>query len=150
MPNVLLSGPAGAGKSAAAKEILDAADEPTILIDFQALYAALLGIERDPETGRYPERLASQAYALAMAEYLRRAAITGARAMELDIVITNSDGSPQRRNELRVLLGAEEVTEERVIDPGEETVRARLAAGAVDGELSEQCGRAVARWYGRK
>ena len=99
MPNVLLSGPAGAGKSAAAKEILDAADEPTILIDFQALYAALLGIERDPETGRYPERLASQAYALAMAEYLRRAAITGARAMELDIVITNSDGSPQRRNE---------------------------------------------------
>ena len=57
MPNVLLSGPAGGGKSAAAKEILDAADEPTVIVDFQTIYAALLGIERDPETGRYPERL---------------------------------------------------------------------------------------------
>ena len=148
MPNVLLSGPAGGGKSAAAKEILDAADEPTVIVDFQTIYAALLGIERDPETGRYPERLASQAYALAMAEYLRLAAITAARVMELDIVITNSDGSPQRRNELRILLGAEDVTEE-VVDPGEDVVRARLAAGAVDGELSEQCERAIGRWYGR-
>ena len=83
-----------------------------------------------------------------MAEYLRLAAITAARVMELDIVITNSDGSPQRRNELRILLGAEDVTEE-VVDPGEDVVRARLAAGAVDGELSEQCERAIGRWYGR-
>ena len=72
MPNVLLSGPAGAGKSAAAKEILDAADAPTVVIDFQSLYASVLGIERDPETGRYPERLLSQAYGLALAEYIRR------------------------------------------------------------------------------
>ena len=148
MPNVLLSGPAGAGKSAAAKEILDAADEPTVIVDFQTIYAALLGIERDPETGRYPERLESEAYVLALTEYIRRAAITGARAMEIDVVLTNSDGAPQRRGELRILLGAEEVTEERVIDPGRAVVEARLA-DAVDGELSEQCERAVSRWYGR-
>ena len=68
--------------------------------------------------------------------------------MEIDVVLTNSDGSPQRRNELRVLLGAE--TQEVVVDPGEDVVRARLAAAALDGELSEQCARAVTRWYGRK
>ena len=75
MAGVLLSGPAGAGKTQRAKAMIDNAATPTVAADFQALYASLLQIERLPN-GRYPERLESQAYALAMAEYLRRVIMT--------------------------------------------------------------------------
>ena len=103
MAGVLFSGPPAAGKSQAARELLAQLPQG-VLIDFQTLYAAVLGILRQDD-GRYPERDASQAYALAMAEYLRRAAITAALEMELDPIVTNSDGAPARRNFLLGLLG---------------------------------------------
>ena len=56
MASILLSGPAGSGKSQEARRLLKAASVPTIMIDFQTIYAGLLGIERMPN-GRYPERL---------------------------------------------------------------------------------------------
>ena len=143
MPGILLSGPAGAGKTQQALALL-AASQGATLIDFQRIYAAVAGVERDSETGRYPERNPSQAYLLAVAEYLRRAAITAALDMELDPIVTNSDGSPTRRNFLLGLLGAGAT--EVVIDPGRDVVAARLAG---DGPLSEQCGQAIDRWYGR-
>lgn len=144
MPDVLLSGPAGAGKTAAAESIVAAAEVPTVLIDFQALYASLLGIRRDPETGRYPERLDIQDFALPIAEYVRLTMINRAVENEVDVVATNSDGAPQRRGFLLGLLGPGAV--ERVIDPGIEVVRERLA---VDGVLSTQCEQAIGRWYAR-
>ena len=144
MPNLLLSGPAGAGKTEEARRLLAEMPEGVVL-DFQQLYAALLLIFRDPETRRYPEREATRAYALSMAEYVRKAGIAGARAQELEIIATNSDGSPARREYLLGLLGPGAT--ERVLDPGVETVTARLSNAS--GYLSEGCRDAINRWYGR-
>ena len=144
MPNLLISGPAGANKSAAARELLAAATVPTIMIEFQDLYASVLGLRRDPSTGRYPPRRPQDAYALPLAEYLRQAAITGAIAQELDIVLMNSDGDSDRRAFLLGRLGP--TASERIIDPGIEVVTERLS---VDGTLDPDCARAIQRWYGR-
>ena len=116
---------------------------PTVAVDFQSMYAALLLIERQPD-GRYPERLTRQEYVLPLVEYIRQAAVTGAALMEIDAIVTNSDGSALRRDSLlrRLAFGASE----RVIDPGIDVVRERLA---VNGELSDQCAEAINRWYGR-
>ena len=140
---ILLSGPAGAGKSQAARALL--AEMPQgVLIDFQTLYAAILGILRNAD-GRYPERESHRAYALALAEYLRRAAITGALEMDLEPIVTNSDGNQIRRNFLLGQLGPGAL--ERVIDPGIDVVRERLADAS--GLLSAQCESAIGRWFGR-
>ena len=144
MPNLLISGPAGANKSGAARRLVAEATEPTILVEFQEIYATILGIERDPETGRYPPRRPQDAYALPMAEYLRQAAISGAIAQELDIVLSNSDGDQQRRQFLLGRLGVGAT--ERVIDPGISVVTERLS---VNGTLDPDCARALSRWYGR-
>ena len=114
-----------------------------VIVDFQAIYAALLLLNRDSD-GRYPERQPNQSYLLALAEYIRRAAITGAQEMEIDPIVTNSDGAPARRNLLLGLLGAG--ASETVIDPGIDVVQFRLA---VDGQLSRQCNEAINRWYTR-
>ena len=144
MANLLISGPAGANKSAAARELLSAAAVPTIMIEFADLYASVLGIRRNPETGRYPARRPQDAFALPMAEYLRQAAITGAIAQELDIVLTNSDGNADRRAFLLGRLGAGAT--ERVIDPGISVVTERLS---VQGTLDPDCASAISRWFGR-
>ena len=143
MAGVLLSGPAGAGKSQRAKAMIDNAATPMVAADFQSLYAALLLLERQPN-GRYPERLESQAYALAMAEYLRRVIISAAAEREIDVVTTSSDGAGTRRRALLDALGGNAV--ETVIDPGISVVRSRLA---VNGVVSNQCETAIQRWYGR-
>ena len=104
MAGLLISGPAGAGKSQRARELLDNAATPTVAADFQSLYAALLLLERQPN-GRYPERLESQGYALAMAEYLRRVIMSVAPERDIAVITTNSDGSPVRRKALLDALG---------------------------------------------
>ena len=146
MPGLLLSGPAGGGKTGAAlAELLDRT-APAVIIDFQQIYAALLGIKRNPETGRFPERLDADAYALALAEYVRLSTIRAAREQEIDVIATNSDGDGRRRQFLLGLLGPGST--ERVIDPGIEVVTQRLTVG-VNFEPSEQCRKAINRWYGR-
>ena len=120
MTSLLVSGPAGAGKTAAARLELNRRAAPTVLVDFQSIYATLLGLERLPN-GRYPERLESQAYALATTEYVRRATITAARERQIDVIATNSDGSVVRRRQLLSLLGPG--ASERVIDPGRDVVK---------------------------
>ena len=143
MAGLLLSGPAGAGKTQEARRVIHNSPAPTVAVDFQSMYAALLLIERQPD-GRYPERLTRQEYVLPLVEYIRQAAVTGAALMEIDAIVTNSDGSALRRDSLlrRLAFGASE----RVIDPGIDVVRERLA---VNGELSDQCAEAINRWYGR-
>ena len=142
MAGLLISGPAGGGKSQAAAEVVETTPD-AVMVDYQAVYAGLLGIQRLP-TGRYPERRVEDAYALPLAEYTRRAIITGAVARDLFVVVTNSDGNPARRSTLVGLLGAG--ASERVIDPGRVVVEARLTT--LDGNLSEQCKAALGRWYG--
>ena len=143
MPNTLVSGPAGAGKSRLAGELLGQVQGQGAIVDFQSIYAALLMLRRDPETGRYPERDPADAHLLALAEYVRKAMITGAREMDIEIIATNSDGSPQRREYLRGLLGPGAV--ETVLDPGRAVVEERLS---VNGRLSQQCLDGINRWFG--
>ena len=143
MPSILVSGPAGAGKTQVARELIAASLVPTIMLDFQTIYAGLLGIERDATTRRYAERQEEDAHALRLAEYGRRALITGALAQGLDIIATNSDGNLTRRQTLLSLLGSGAT--ERVVDPGIEVIRARLTFNE---ELSEQCQEAMRRWFG--
>ena len=143
MASVLLSGPAGAAKSALARRLLTDHPQLAVLADFQLVYRALTDVERGRD-GRYPlrdERL------LPTAEYVRRAIITAAVVREIDVIATNSDGSPERRAFLLAQLG--EGAAERIVDPGEDIVRARLADPHT-GDLSDDCGEAIARWYSRK
>ena len=142
MPSILISGPAGAGKSAIARELLAASDVPAVAADFQSLVVALLLLERGAD-GRYPIR---PEWVLPLAEYLRRAVVTGAVNRDLAVIATNSDGSSERRRFLLEQLGPDAV--ERIVDPGRDVVSARLADPAT-GELSDECEGAVNRWYAR-
>ena len=113
-----------------------------MLADFQLVYRALTDDERGRD-GRYPlrdERL------LPTTEYVRRAIVTAAVARDIDVIATNSDGNAERRAFLLAQLGEGAV--ERVVDPGENIVRARLSDAAT-GILSDDCDQAVRRWYGR-
>ena len=102
-------------------------------------------LERGPD-GRYPERLASQAsWLLPLTEYTRQAIITGAGLMDVEVVATSSDGAATRRETLLQRLGPG--SREIVLDPGRAVVEANLAGP--DGVLSDQCGQAINRWYGR-
>ena len=144
MPNILLSGPAGAGKTQEARRLLEASTEPTVAADFQSILAALTLLERQSD-GRYPQRRESQAsWLLPLTEYLRQAVIGAAQERGVDVVATNSDGSPERRALLLSRLGPGAV--EQVIDPGLNIVTQRLS---VDGTLSDQCREAIQRWHGR-
>ena len=142
MGDILLSGPAGAGKTAEARRLLEAYPGPAVALDFQTLYSAVLLIER-LEDGRYPQREPQHQFAYPLVEYLRRAALTAARDREIEVVLTNSDSDPARRATLLGLLkpGAREV----VIDPGRAVVVERLSDA--DGVLSDQCADAVSRWF---
>ena len=143
MPSILLSGPAGAAKSALARRLLAESTELAAVADFQAIYAAITGDLRGPD-GRYPlrnERL------LPITEHVRRSLITGAVARDIEVIATNSDGDPARRSFLLGQLG--EGATERIVDPGEDLVAARLSDPET-GILSDDCKSAIGRWYGRR
>ena len=145
MGNTLISGPAGAGKSRLARDLLSQVQGQGAIVDYQACYSALLLLLRGPD-GRYPERNPADAHLLALSEYVRKAMISGAREMDIEIIATNSDGDPDRRAFLLGLLGAG--ASERVVDPGRDVVSERLA-DAITGELSMECQDALGRWYSR-
>ena len=144
MPGLLISGPAGAGKTALALAEKEARPE-SVILDFQSIYAAVLGLRRDPATGRFPERKGSDAYAMPLVEYTRRVALTGALERELFPIVTNSSGDPERRGFLLGLLGADATG--KVVDPGRSVVEARLTSA--EGTLSPSCKEAINRWYGK-
>ena len=143
LPNTVISGPSGAGKSQLARELLAQVEGQGAIVDFQSIYAAMLLLRRGDD-GRYPERDPADAHLLALAEYTRKAMISGAREMDIEIIATNSDGSPQRREYLRGLLGPGAV--ETVLDPGRTIVEQRLS---VNGVLSQQCALSISRWFSR-
>ena len=140
--SILLSGPAGANKSAIARQII--AEHPGLMVaaDFQSIVVALLLLQRQPD-GRYPIRPEA---VLPLAEYIRRSIITAATAREIDVVATNSDGDAARRAFLLNTLGP--TATERVEDPGRQVVTARLS-DPTTGDLSPECEQAVSRWYER-
>ena len=142
MPNLLISGPAGGGKSSIAREELAAQAGPAVVADFQSVVVALLQLERLAD-GRFPVR---PPWVLPLTEYVRRSIITGAVNRDIAIIATNSDGASERRRFLLGQLGTGAT--ERIVDPGRATVEARLADAAT-GDLSPQCNEAVNRWYSR-
>ena len=142
--NVLISGPAGSGKSAVAREMVEESSELVVVADIQSIVAALTLVRRDPETGKYPVR---DERVLPTAEYIRRSSITAAVARQIRVITTNSDGSQDRRDQLLSLLG--EGSREVIIDPGRGVVAARLS-DARTGKLSTSCSGAINRWYGRR
>ena len=142
MPNLLLSGPAGAGKSQLAIQLRDEFGEPVAIADFQALYAAIAGAVRG-EDGRYPER---DLRFLPLVEYTRQVVMTAAQQRDMAVIATNSDGDPERRRFLLERLGPGAT--ERVVDPGRDVVEARLT-DPVTGQLSPDCRQAIGRWYER-
>ena len=140
MPNVLLSGPAGGGKSQAARDAAAAMPGTTAVADFSAIYAAITLAQRGPD-GKYPDRPTPDPL-LPLAESMRQRVILTAVERDIGVVATNSDGRADRRAYLLGLLGPGAV--ERVIDPGRAVVAARLAGPT---GLSEACAAAVGRWY---
>ena len=115
-----------------------------VAADFQTILAALTLLQRGPD-GRYPPRRESQAsWLLPLTEYVRQTIIGAAQERGVDVVTTNSDGSPERRALLLSRLGPG--ASERIIDPGIQVVSERLS---VEGTLSDQCRDAIQRWYGR-
>ena len=122
-----------------------ASGDADAVIDFQSILAAVLQLRRG-EDGRYPPRDASAERVMPLVEAMRREAIDYGVRAELEIVATNSDGDPERRQFLleRLGVGATEI----VIDPGRDVVEARLA-DSLTGELSSQCSQAIGRWYDR-
>ncbi len=143
MAGVLISGPAGGGKSQAARDERERLPHPAIVVDFQSIYAAITQAQRGPD-GRYPER--DEADLLPIVENIRQHTMIVAVERGINVVATNSDGSPERRGYLLGLLGP--VAAERVIDPGRDVVTARLAS-LTTGELSGACESAIGRWYER-
>ena len=79
-----------------------------------------------------------------MVEYVRRAAITAATARDITPIVSNSDGSQERRAALLGFMGPG--SRETVIDPGVQVVTERLS---VEGYLDPDCRTALDRWYGR-
>ena len=142
MAGLLISGSAGSGKSAAAREELAASNEPAILAEIQPLYAALLGLERLPN-GRYPERLESQSHALRMAEFLRRTILTAGLSRGLKVITSNSDSDLDRRQFLLRELGPGAT--ERIVNVSYDIAVSNLQGP--DGTTSDQCMTAVSRWY---
>ena len=121
--SVLISGPAGAGKTQRARFLQQ--EHGGMVSDFQETYADLLGIERDPVTGRYPPRKPEDRYIISIVQEQRRVAIATAQTRGMPIYFTNSLGEEGRRRALLQSLG--ETAAEEVIDPGEEEVVRRLS-----------------------
>ena len=142
MPNLLISGPAGAGKSSVARLRRREMDQPTVIADFQSIYVAVSGDVRD-NNGNYPER---DPDLLPLVERERQRAIRDAVEMQVGVVATNSDGAQERRDYLLGILGPDAL--EEIVDPGIDVVTARLSDPAT-GSLSDSCSGAISRWYSR-
>ena len=136
MPIVPVIGPAGAGKS----QVIDNLRRPgQVLIDYTGLYSAIGGVQRDA-SGRYPVRVDGDPL-IGLVAALKDFAVEQAVGRELDGYVTSSSRDDVDR--LQEITGQTAV----IVDPGEDVTKARLA-DPVTGVLSDECAKALRRWYG--
>ena len=154
----LLEGPGGSGKSADARAMLETG-EAQILADLTLIWAAIRGLLRDPETGRYPVRDDDDP-AVRTAVYLRAATVRNGLENGRNVVVTS--GTPATAPYWQGIVAdvADASMRVRTVDPGEAEVTRRLLRfdnpgddpetsrrRRAQGRLSRQCQRTVDRWY---
>ena len=138
---VLVSGPAGSNKSSYVQEMLDAG-EVDVVLDVTQVWAATTGAQRGPD-GKFPERDADDP-GLHLARYVQTVGAAFALRQGYRTAVTTSQaGQVGRWAAMAAEHGAE--FSSRVIDPGEDVVRKRLAGP--DGTLSDECEQALSRWF---
>ena len=137
---VLVEGPAGAGKSQVTRSMREAGSVD-IVADVTDLWVALAGVRRGPD-GRYPIRRDNEP-ALHAARYLQAVAVHFALKQNADVAVTSSRPDQARRWR-DIAEDAGTTFEVRTVTPDEAVVRERLAK---DGELSEECDKAINRWF---
>lgn len=138
----LVQGPAGSGKTQHVLTMRDAG-EIDLISDVTSLWVALTGVTRGPD-GRYPVRRHDDP-ALGASLYLQTVAVGYGLREGLRVGVTTS----RRGQESRWRTIAEDNNvpfSVFTIDPGETIVRQRLAEP--DGNLSQDCQIAIAKWYG--
>ena len=141
MASLLIAGPPGAGKTAVALDALGLATVPTVLVEFTALWAALRGIERDPDTGAYPVR-ADDDPAAGLTFAVMLAAIRAALRRDVQVIATT--GSRDRIPDLLEELGPG--TRQQTVEVPREEAAANLAR-RYGSPVPQQCERALNRWY---
>lgn len=144
MPVTLYRGPAGGGKSQAIARDKQPGD---VVIDFTRLYVALAGVERDPVTGRYPDRTGNDPV-LRLAQWAKTTLLREAARQRLPVRVTTSDSRDEAVDQVRDVAGSVD-PDVRVdvvtLDPGEEIIVGRLSDD--EGRISLECLAAVDRWY---
>ena len=113
--------------------------------DLTAIWAALNGYERDPETGLFPVRQPDDP-TLGLALYVKAAIVREALRRKLNVVVTAATRDTAPR--WQAIAGeTEDVLGVKTIDPGREVAAARLAE-QTGGVLAPACDTALGRWYG--
>ena len=146
----ILRGPAGSGKSQWFEQNSSAGD---LFLDVTTIWAALRNLERDGN-GLYPVRLSREA-ALTLALYLKAVGIRFAAENGINGWATTSNSSPLavERIRERIISGGGAGAVGRVVTVGENLSREEILDRLRDpatGEVSEECQKAVARWFGRR
>ena len=140
MPVGIIRGPAGSGKSQWYQENSEPED---LFLDVTSIWAAIRGLERDPETGLYPVREDDDP-GLRTALYLRSTAVRFASENGIDGWATTSNSSPEAVERLRDRGAVGEVVS---LDGfTEDEIEARLADKKTK-RVSRQCRRAMKRWF---
>jgi len=143
----LIEGPPGGGKSQILRGLV-ADGQLDTAVEFAAFWASLKGYRRD-KNGHYPVRLKGDP-AAEIAAITMEAATRASLRLGLNVGVSRSTpGNAPHYAGLADQFGATFST--RVIDPGIDVVRERLAAAfpdAVTRGLSDECQAAIDKWYG--
>lgn len=141
----LLQGPAGSGKSQIARDMMQ--DDPdAILADYTALWAAMRGVERDPETRKYPIRKADDPVVQSgVGTKIKKAVAREALRADRNVIVTSATkGMEIVWKDFVEIQDGNHTFQVRTVERSLLQVKAELT---VDGELSDECRGAMKRWF---